>query len=76
MNTNWSGIRDAYFFSELNLTNRTLWISMQEIEVGNIKITSVRSSHCGSVVMNSNSIHEVVGSTLHPTHWVKDLLLL
>ena len=30
------------------------------------------SSHCGSVVMNSTSIHEDLGSVPGPDQWVKD----
>ena len=37
---------------------------------------TVRSSYCGSVVMNLTSIHEDVSLIPGPTQWVKDLALL
>ena len=35
----------------------------------------LRSSHCGSAVTNSTSIHENDSSTAGPTQWVADLPL-
>ena len=40
-----------------------------------LKCTLLRSSHCGSVVMNLTSIQEDVGLIPGPTHRVKDLAL-
>ena len=40
-----------------------------------IKKMWYRSTHCGSVVMNTTSIHEDAGSILGLAYWVKDLAL-
>ena len=40
-----------------------------------IKNLNFRSSHCGSAVMNPDSIHEDVGSIPGLAQWVKDLVL-
>ena len=40
-----------------------------------IKHLKLGSSHCGSVVTNSISIHEDPGSIPSPVQWVKDLAL-
>jgi len=45
-------------------------------EVSYIRSRILGSSHCGSVVTNSTSIHEDAGSIPGPSQWVKDLVLL
>ena len=49
--------------------------TVQDTEKQVLKITVLRSSPCGSVVMNLTTIHEVVSSIPGLTQWVKDLAL-
>ena len=45
-----------------------------DIELSSHK-TEMRSSHCGSLVMNLTGIHEDAGLTPGFTQWIKDLAL-